>query len=136
MKTYKVETVKAASLRKQLLWTNVVSFFAVILATMFGVGAAISSGGAGAGGLAILFGIVAIVTSLWSIVAYWRALWALWEWPGILMGIGVAAGVIILNALAAPVGMFLSLAFLIYVFVQLGKQSGDVVVSKREVFEE
>jgi len=135
MKTYKVEAVKAASLRKQLIWSNVVSFFAVILAFMFGIGGAVSgeAGTAIAGGI---FGVVAVVASLWSIIAYWRSLWALWEWPGVFMGFGVAVGVVILNAIAAPVGMFLSLGFLVYVFVQLGKQSGDVVQSKREVFEE
>jgi hypothetical protein len=133
METYKVEAVKAASLRKQLLWSNVVSFFAVILAAMFGVGGAVS-GDTGTTILGGMFGIVAIVATVWSIIAYWKSLWALWEWPGIWMGLGVGAGVIVLNAVAAPTGMFLSVAFLIYVFVQLGKQSGDVVVEKREVF--
>ena len=135
MKTYKVEAVKAASLRKQLIWSNVASFFSVILAMIFGIGGA-ATGQSGTVILGGLFAVVAVVTTLWSMVAYWRSLWALWEWPGVFMGIGVAAAVIILNAVASPVGMFASLAFLIYVFVQLGKQSGEVEVSKREVFEE
>jgi hypothetical protein len=135
MKTYKVERVKAASLRKQLLWSNVVSFFAIILTIMFGIGGA-ASGETGTVIIGGLFGVTAVVASVWSIVAYWRALWALWEWPGVFMGLGVAAAVIILNAVAAPVGMFLSLAFLVYVFVQLGKQSGEAALPKREVFEE
>jgi hypothetical protein len=135
MKTYKVEAVKAASLRKQLLWSNLTSFFAVILAMMFGIGGA-ATGQAGTVVLGGFFAVVAGVMTIWSIVAYWRSLWALWEWSGVFMGLGVAAGVIILNAIAAPVGLFLSLAFLIYVFVQLGKQSGEVAVEKREVFEE
>jgi hypothetical protein len=135
MKTYKVERVKAASLRKQLIWSNVTSFFSILLAMAFGIGGAVS-GESSSVILGGLFGVVAVGTTIWSIVAYWRSLWALWEWSGVWMGLGVAAAVLILNAIAAPIGMFLSLAFLVYVFVQLGKQSGDVVESKREVFEE
>ena len=135
MKTYKVESVKATSLRKQLLWANIASFFAVIAAFAFGLGGAVS-GEVGTTILAGAFGIIALVTTLWSVVAYWRALWALWEWQGVGMGFAVALAVVVLNTLAAPTGAFGSLAFLVYVYMQLGKQSGEVSKTSREIFSE
>jgi hypothetical protein len=135
MKTYKIEQSKAVSLRKQLLWANILAFFTILIAAFFvGVGTGTSS--AGALGMAAVFGVAAVVTGIISIVAYWRALWALWEWPGIAIGLAVAVGIFVLNALTGGlVGNIASIAFLVYVYVQLGKQAG-VPVAAREVFEE
>jgi uncharacterized membrane protein len=129
MKTYKIESVKATSLRKQLLYSNLAVFGLSVLA---GITAAT---GAGDFALGILFGVVGC--ALWSAVAYWRAVWNLWEWPGIGLALVVALGVFILNIGNGFLGSFASIAFLVYVYVQLGKQSEEVIkLPQRDVFSE
>ena len=128
MKTYKIEFERAASLRKQLLWSNLAVFAITIAAGILAVG------GAGDFALFLLLGVVGC--AIWSIIAYWRSLWALWEWPGIGLGLLVGLGVFVLNVMSSGfLGSFTSCAFLIYVYIHLGKQAG-VAATKREVFEE
>ena len=127
MKTYKIEFKRAASLRKQLLWSNLAVFAITIAAGILAVG------GAGDFALFLLLGIVGC--AIWAVIAFWRALWALWEWPGIGIGLLAGFGTAILNVATGFLGSFASTFFLIYVYIQLGKQAG-VAATKREVFEE
>ena len=127
MKTYKVELEKAKSLRSQLLWSNV---WTLAIAIMAGI-----MGAAGAGSFALFLLIGVIGTTIWSLVVWWRSLWALWEWPGVFLGLLVSAFVFMLNAATGILGSMLSIAFTVYIYMQLGKQAG-VVTTKREVFEE
>lgn len=133
--TYKVEASKAHSLRKQLLWSNVWSFILAIVGAVVGVGAALS-GDSGAGVAAFILLAAFTGTTIWSVVVYWRSLWALWEWQGVAIGLGVAAVVIVLNLITGLVGTLASFAFFVYLYVQLGKQSGEVKIEKREVYTE
>lgn len=127
MKTYKIEFEKARSLRKQLLWSNLSVLIIAIVAGFLGA--------AGAGDFALFLLLGVIACGIWSIVAYWRSLWALWEWPGIGLGLLIAVGVFVLNVATGFLGGFASIAFLVYVYIQLGKQAGVAAV-KRDVFEE
>lgn len=131
--TYKVEAAKAHSFRKQLLWSNIWAFTLAVVGAVVGVGA-IASGNAGIGVVAFLLMAAFTIATIWSIVAYWRSLWALWEWPGIFLGLGVAAAIVVLNLVTGFVGTLASIAFLVYVYMQLGKQSGESPVVKREVY--
>lgn len=129
MKTYKIPAVKAASLRKQLLWTQIATFLSIFAAFIF-----IAANNPFMVGVNIIFGTVAVI---WGTVAYWRALWNLWEWPGIALGVGAMVGVAILNTLLPFIGAVASFAFFVYVYMQLGKQTGEPQkVSSREVFSE
>jgi hypothetical protein len=127
MRTYKIEFEKASSLRKQLLWSNLSAIIVAIIAGIMGA--------AGAGDFALLLFIGVVGCMIWSIVAYWRALWALWEWPGVGVGLLVGFGVFVLNTATGILGSIASIAFMVYVYIQLGKQAGVAAV-KREVFEE
>jgi hypothetical protein len=129
MKTYKIDSVKATSLRRQLLWSQIAIFIGIFL-TFVSIGADLPS----------LSGIVVVITGgavVWGGIAYWRSLWNLWEWPGIGLGFAVAIGTALLNALVPLIGMFASFAFFVYVYIELGKQSVEAVrVGKRELFSE
>ena len=129
MKTYKIESTKATSLRWQLLWSNVASFIVAFVAAFA------AATGAGEFALLLLVGVVGCL--IWSVVAYWRVVWNLWEWPGIGLALLVALGVALLNFATGFVGTIASIAFLVYVYVQLGKQSEEVIKGpSREVFSE
>lgn len=127
MKTYKIEFAKAAALRKALVWSSLVWIPLVFMMGMC-IAADIVAG-------TVLFGLATVVTVIWNVITYWKALWALWEWPGIGLGLAVGVCVFIMNAATGFLGSIASLAFLVYVYVQLGKQAG-VPAPKREVFEE
>ena len=127
MKTFKIEFTKAAALRKALLWSSLIWIPLVFMMGM-SIAADITAG-------AVVFGIATVVTVIWNVITYWKALWALWEWSGIGLGLVVAICVFIMNAATGFLGTLASLAFLVYVYVQLGKQAG-VPAPKREVFEE
>ncbi len=128
MKTYKIEAIKAASLRKQLLWSNIISFLSIIVAVALAFN-----------DQAILTGMVVgvgLIAGIWSVVAYWRAVWSLWEWPGVGLALGVALAVAVFNTFAPLLGIIANLAFFVYIYMQLGNQTGNVEQSKREVFSE
>lgn len=133
MVTYKVDAEKATKLRKQLLWANIWAIILMFMMFFFGVGAI--AGSTASGIFAGLFAVATVVACIIALVAYWRALWALWEWPGIGVGFLVAIGVVILNTGMAGLGSIASIAFLIYVYIQLGKHTGEQSPpTKREVF--
>jgi len=129
MKTYKIESTKATSLRKHLLWSNASIFLVALVAGFLG------AVGAGDFALFLLIGVLGCL--IWSIVAYWKAVWNLWEWPGVGLALVVGLGVALLNAMTGFLGSIASIAFLVYVYVQLGKQSEEVIKGPtREVFSE
>lgn len=128
MKTYKIEEVKAKKLRSSLLWSNIVMFVAA-----FFMGLAFAVEQPVAGGAAA---VLTIVFGIWGIVSYWRAVWNLWEWPGVGLALLVGLFVGIGNAINSFLGLPIAIAFLIYVYVQLGKQVTPQDIVKREVFEE
>jgi hypothetical protein len=127
MVTYKIEAKRAASLRRQLLQPYGIALALTIAAFMML--------GSGTGTFWVL-ALAAAGSVVWAVVAFWRALWALWEWPGIALGVGVAFAVAVVQSESTILGLIANVAFFIYVYMQLGKQSGEVKIEKRERFEE
>jgi len=131
MMTYTTPAAKAASLRRQLLWSNL-AFFALWLLWSAVAKATLET----ESGMAAL-GIVSIPTvlvAIWATIVDYRTAWHLWRWQGALRMLACSVVGGYLDVRTEFVGTFVIAAFLLYLYAQVGKQVYAPQAS-REVFE-
>jgi len=130
-KTQTTEPSRAASLRRQLLWSNA-SFFVIWVPWMYVVRTTLETE-AGLGLMAFT-SIPILVVGTWAFVVDCRALWALWRWKGLLCMVGWGFAAACLNGLAQVAGALVTAGLLSYIYEQFGRQAA-VAEAKREVLE-
>ncbi len=125
MKTYKLAPGEARALRRTMIYGTVGTVVAVSILAILGASL-------GMGEFHMRFGDALLFGYLVLLATMVRAVWKLWEWPGMALW----ALVVVASLLAGGLGALITLGFYCYVHYSLGRQTGEIVPSKREIFEE